>query len=251
MAVVGIQAQAGLRFDAPERITKRGSYREIETLDPDRYTTALDDDGVAGAVLFPSNAHQCYRCIGGELLTEVAHTYNDWILEYCAAHPSRLKAVCFVNPESPRDAAREMQRCANAGAGGILIPILPPAGQRYDQLHFEPMWAAAQDAGLPLLMHVGGNQAVVGREPVIDLVHHATKDLHFRASVAAMVLSGVFARFSSLRLGIIEFGASWVPPVMEMLDRVYQTSLSSPRLPSGELPTTCGIHLSPLPEDSG
>jgi len=241
MAVVGIQAQAGRRYangSAKEPITKRGFYRDIPDLGPDRYVRDLDADGVTGAVLFPSNAHQAYRCITGDLLAAVARTYNDWVLDYCAAHAVRLKAVAMLDIDDLRMATAEMERTVAAGAIGLLIPVLPLTGRRYDQPAYDRLWDAAETLRVPLLMHVGANQAVLGREPTIDLIRHATKDMHVQASLATMVLSGVFARHPRLRVGAVEFGASWVVYLMQQLDRVYTDRRRRLRsLPLGELPS--------------
>jgi predicted TIM-barrel fold metal-dependent hydrolase len=241
MAVVGIQAQAGRRYASgteKDQITKRGFYHDIPDLGPDRYVLDLDSDGVAGAVLFPSNAHQAYRCIDGDLLAAVARTYNDWVLEFCATHPGRLKAVAMLDVGDVSAAIVEMERAVSGGAAGVLIPVLPRAGRRYDQPVYERLWSAAEAMNVPLLMHVGGNQAVLRREPTIDLIRHATKDLHVQASLASMTLSGVFARHPRIRIGAVEFGASWAVYLMQQLDRVHMNgSWQHGRFPSGELPS--------------
>lgn len=241
MAVVGIQAQAGRRYASgpvTEGITKRGFYRDMPRLEPDRYVRDLDVDGVAGALLFPSNAHQAYRCIAGDLLDAVARTYNDWVLDFCTAHPARLRAAAMLDVDDPRAATAEMERTMAAGAVGMLIPILPRTGRRYDQPAYDRLWRAAESLQVPLLMHVGANQAVLGREPSMDLVRHATKDLHVQASLATMVLSGVFARHPQLRVGAVEFGASWAVYLMQQMDRVYTNGRwQRGSLPYGELPS--------------
>jgi predicted TIM-barrel fold metal-dependent hydrolase len=242
MAVVGIQAQAGRRYTSGSLkggISKRGFYRDIPDLCPDRYVCDLSADGVSGAVLFPSNAHQAYRCVTGDLLMAVARTYNDWVLTFCATHPAKLKAVAMLDIDDPRAATIEMERAVRASAVGALIPILPLAGRRYDQLAYDCLWSAAEELQVPLLMHVGANQAVLGREPTIDLIRHATKDLHVQASLATMILAGVFARHPRLRIGAFEFGASWAVYLMQQLDRVYTADWQWRRgsLPAGELPS--------------
>jgi len=240
MAVVGIQAQAGRRYETGpdrEKITKRGFYRDFGVFDPDRYVHDLDVDGVAGALLFPSNAHQAYRCVAGDLLAAIARTYNDWVIEFCGAHPDRLKAVAMLDVGDVAAATTELERTVAAGVAGALIPILPLPGRRYDQRAYDRLWRAAEELGVPLLMHVGGNQAVLGREPTIDLVRHATKDLHVQASLATMILSGVFTRHPRLRVGAVEFGASWSVYLMQQLDRVYAGPVRSRSLPPGEQPS--------------
>jgi len=240
MAVVGIQAQAGRRYETGpdrERITKQGFYRDIGTLDPDRYVRDLDVDGVSGALLFPSNAHQAYRCVAGDLLAAIARAYNGWALEFCRAHPDRLKAVAMLDVGDVPAAAAELARAVAAGAPAGLIPVLPAPGRRYDQAGYDRLWRAAVDLDVPLVMHVGGNQAVLGREPTIDLVRHATKDLHVQASLATMVLSGVFARHPGLRVGAVEFGASWAAYLGQQLDRAYAAGRGPRTLPPGEHPS--------------
>src|SRR6185436_10833758 len=72
LAVVGIQDQAGFRFEDPSRITKKSRMNALPRgaagWTPELYVRGLDEDGVAGAVLYPSTAVQAYRCIGGPLL---------------------------------------------------------------------------------------------------------------------------------------------------------------------------------------
>jgi predicted TIM-barrel fold metal-dependent hydrolase len=239
LAVVGIQAQAGERFAAAgQRISKRAFYRDFPDLRPDSFVKDLERDGVAGAVLFPSSAHQAYRAVSGPLLDLVANHYNDWILEFAATHPERLRGIAMLNCDDVVSAVVELERVVRLGAAGALIPIVPLVGRRYDQAAYTPLWEAAESLGVPLLMHVGANQAVLGREPMIDLVRHATKDLHVQASLASMVLSGVFHRHPKLRVGAIEFGASWMAYLMQQVDRVYTRGPAERRvLPEGDLPS--------------
>lgn len=239
LAVVGIQAQAGARFsETGEGISKRAFYKDFPDLGPGSFCKDLERDGVAGAVLFPSSAHQAYRAVAGDLLDLVAVHYNDWVLEFAGAVPDRLRGIAMLNVDDVGRAVGELERVVRRGAAGALIPIVPLAGRRYDQPAYEPLWEAAESLGVPLLMHVGANQAVLGREPMIDLVRHATKDLHVQASLASMALSGVFRRHPKLRVGAIEFGASWMAYLMQQVDRVYTRGPAERRqLPAGELPS--------------
>src|SRR5262252_9033364 len=42
------------------------------------------------------------------------------------------------------------------GAKGLLIPSRCPRGHSPSHVEFDPLWATAQEAGLPILFHVGG-----------------------------------------------------------------------------------------------
>jgi uncharacterized protein len=98
----------------------------------------------------------------------------------------------------------------------------------------DPVWAAVAAAGVPIVLHIGGGRSGVssawhrnGRPKPVDLhgggENLRAKDLpavHHSAEIflTAMTLDGVFERFPSLRCGIIELGASWVPSLMARLD---------------------------------
>lgn len=239
MAVVGIQNQAGLRFDNPELITKSGRYEEIPRLEPDRYIQDLDRDGVKGAVLYSSNAHQAYRYAEPDLLSALARAYNDWILEFCSAYPNQLKAITLINVDEPMEGVREMERTTKMGAAGFMIPLLPLPECRYDQPQYESIWTAAEDLDLPLSWHVGSNRAVLKREPVINLLAHQTKDINFQAALTTLVFSGVFARHPKLRLVAVEFGTSWALHLMSRMDQVYKRNRDSAvfEFADGELPS--------------
>ena len=42
------------------------------------------------------------------------------------------------------------------GAKGLLIPSRCPDGHSPSHIGLDPIWAMAQEAGLPILFHVGG-----------------------------------------------------------------------------------------------
>jgi predicted TIM-barrel fold metal-dependent hydrolase len=239
MAVVGIQNQAGLRFESPELISKSGRYAEIPELTPDRYIQDLDRDGVQGAVLYSSNAHQAYRTAEQGLLSALARAYNNWIIEFCRTYPVQLKAIAMLNVDDPLEALQEMERTAKLGASGFMIPILPQPGCRYDQPQYQVLWSAAEEIGLPLSWHIGSNRAVFGREPVIDLLKHTTKDIHFQTAITTLILSGVFACYPKLQVVAVEFGTSWVLQLAESMDQAYKRywNRAAFQFPDGELPS--------------
>jgi len=243
LAVVGIQDQAGFRFEGPGRISKKARMNALAHGEagwtPSLYVEGLDADGVSGALLYPSTAIQAYRCVEGPLLAALARTYNDWIIEFCSADPGRLRAVAMIAVDDPAVAVAEMTRMAGLGAAALLLPVFPRYPTTYDQPQYAPVWAAAADIGLPVVFHLGSNQRARHGEPPLDLIVHSTKDIHVQRSIGILVLSGLFGRHPRLRVGAIEFGASWAGPLMHRLDAVYargQRQLDH-QLPEGELPS--------------
>jgi|TARA_B100000003_G_scaffold205133_1_gene218239 predicted TIM-barrel fold metal-dependent hydrolase len=100
------------------------------------------------------------------------------------------------------------------------------------------VWARLAEAGIPFLLHVGGNPLQIkpdwmntGRPIPTDWIgggenvrgkdmialHHAAETF-----VGAMVLDGVLQRHPDLRGGVIELGAGWVPALLRRLDLIAQ-----------------------------
>jgi predicted TIM-barrel fold metal-dependent hydrolase len=107
----------------------------------------------------------------------------------------------------------------------------------------DPVWRTAEEAGVPVLFHVGGGHRLAdgnlldldyfenGGPPVPDF--HGG-DENFRSidymaiptqpmqTLATLILDGVLDRFPELRLGVIEQGASWLPSWMRYMDSAFE-----------------------------
>ena len=110
----------------------------------------MDADGVDVSILYPTIATNMYRISDSQLLTAMFRTYNDWIAEFCNAFPDRLKGIATLNLDDVQEGVDELERCAEIGLVGGMITVYPPIGRGYYLPEYEPLWAAAQDLGMPL-----------------------------------------------------------------------------------------------------
>jgi predicted TIM-barrel fold metal-dependent hydrolase len=119
------------------------------------------------------------------------------------------------------------------GAAALMIPSACPKLHSPSHIGFDPMWARAQEAGVPVVFHVGGGRGMDpaykanGLPPVKDFIGG---DANFTSvsymyisespmqSLATLIIDGVFERFPRLRFGVIEMGAAWVPGWMRSMD---------------------------------
>ena len=101
----------------------------------------------------------------------------------------------------------------------------------------DPLWAQAEEAGVPIVFHVGGGGQLLhpsyfvnGLPPVPDFHGGAEnfRSVDYMAipyppmqTVATLILDGVLDRFPRLKIGVIEQGASWVPGWMRTLDSAF------------------------------
>src|SRR5262249_53551090 len=85
----------------------------------------------------------------------LARAHNRAMVDFCAVDP-RLLAVGYV-PLADSGRARAMAEEAVAmGCKALLVPSACPATPSPSHIGLFPVWAVAQDAGLPIVFHVGG-----------------------------------------------------------------------------------------------
>ena len=223
-------SQAGVRFTEPEKLTRE--LRQESVLPgayiPNERVKDMDADGVEAEVIFPTVGLRLYRVPDSELVTAICGTYNDWIGEFCESFPDRMKGVAMLNLDKVSDGVRELERCAKMGLAGAWIPVYPPQGREYHLPEYEPLWAAAQDLGMPLSFHGGCYRYRAG--PGQNFEHKSTESPSFRVnddywprmSVSDMIFGGVFERFPKLQVGLVEVGElAWAPHFLTRIDYFY------------------------------
>jgi predicted TIM-barrel fold metal-dependent hydrolase len=164
-----------------------------------------------------------YRVPDSQLLSAIFRAYNDWLADFCAPYPQRLKGIVMLNVDDVADAVGEIQRAANLGLAGAMIP-LRPMDKRYDHPDYDPLWAAAQDLAMPLSLHVGTYRWSPGMpvaSPTQDIVEFANREGDVRRAIAAIIFGGAFERYPRLKVGAVEFEVAWAPYFMNRMDNVY------------------------------
>ena len=239
--------QTGLRFEAPEDIkVDRDTFEDVRPggYIPDEHIKDMDIDGVDVSILYPTLGNLLYNLPDSELLTVNCRTYNDWIAEFCSAHPKRLKGIAMLNIDDLESGIKELERSAKLGFAGVMISIHPSVERSYNLPIYEPLWAAAQDLQIPLSLHVGTNRPGPGQdfEDVLSgtpwfLVN---MDHWVKTSLAQLIFSGVFERYPKLQVGSVEMELSWVPHFLDRMDYAYtqrQAELITNRFKEDMLPS--------------
>jgi predicted TIM-barrel fold metal-dependent hydrolase len=134
--------------------THLGLDEDGMSLDPDGLIAMLDAAGAQRAVVFPLHdpeRNPSYR------------VPNDRVLAWAAESEGRFIPLCRLDPL--QDPVAEAERCLAAGASGIK---LHPRAQSFGLVGLcEPIWALAEQAGKPILIHAGrGLPEAFGRELV-------------------------------------------------------------------------------------
>ncbi len=167
----------------------------------------------------------------------IARAHNRAMLEFCSVDP-RLLATAYV-PLADFERAREIAgEFIEAGAAALLVASACPRGHSTSHTGLFPVWAQAEEAGLPVVFHVGGGGRLLdpayfenGLAPVPDFHGGAEnfRSVDYMAipgppmqTLATMIFDRVFDHFPRLKVGVIEQGAAWLPSWMRSLDTAFE-----------------------------
>jgi predicted TIM-barrel fold metal-dependent hydrolase len=171
-----------------------------------------------------------------DLAYGTARAHNRGMVEFCSVD-ERLLATCYVPLVDLDRAAAMADEAIGMGAAALLVASGCPPGHSPSHVGLDPVWARAQEAGIPVVFHVGGTGDLIDPAyfrnglPVPPDFHGGEEN--FRSvdymgiphppmqTLATMVFDGVFERFPSLRVGVIEQGAIWVPSWIRQMESAF------------------------------
>jgi len=85
----------------------------------------------------------------------IQRAINDWQLAFWSDRDPRLKASILAGQDDTEFAIAEIERCAKIGRY-VQINVCPRANEPLGRRRYWPIYARAQELGLPLGIHVGG-----------------------------------------------------------------------------------------------
>jgi len=199
--------------------------------DPTARVAFMDEQRIQAQVLYPN--------IGGfgagawldhgepAFALDAVRAYNDFLTDFAAVAPDRLLPVVSVPFWDVPAAVAEIERAVGRGHRGINFCNSPDAyGQPplWDR-HWDPIWTATGDAGVPVNFHIGGGR--------IGELLGAPTAMGFRANfsrvssmlfadnlrcIADLIHGGVCHRFPDLAFVSVESGVAMIPGALEAFD---------------------------------
>jgi predicted TIM-barrel fold metal-dependent hydrolase len=131
-------------------------------------------------------------------------------------------------------AIAELQRSIRKGHRGGILPTYPD--QSYADPQYDPLWAAAQEAGVPLHFHraIGRNVPAGMSLSQQSGTFVASIVLRFFAAiepVSHMLFSGVFERFPGFKVVSAESDSGWLAFFMQACDDQWERQRHWAKLP--------------------
>jgi predicted TIM-barrel fold metal-dependent hydrolase len=224
------------KLDGP-RFNKPHSTNRVDATPPDGGPAGsdpqfmiqhmMDPRNVMYATLLPYQAGGLSAWANAEEAAIWASAFNRYFSDHWLFDP-RFKQAMVVSPHDPIAAAEEIRRHgATPGVVAVWIPLINMLlGKRY----FHPIYEAASEFGLPIMIHgtggsFQGSPQKAGGLPSTFAEIYGSIGLGGLAiaTLSSLIFEGTFEKFPNLKVIFVEMGWAWVGPAMWKMDRSWQS----------------------------
>lgn len=222
-AVAGLELSEWRRRPFKYADMRRGCY------DPKARIEDMDTDGIAIQANGPSFAR-----LGGTLFLEgkdpalaleCVRAWNDFSIdEWCATAPERFIPIVILPLWDVASSVAELERTLAKGAKLVSFVEDPvPLGlPSFYTRHWDPLFALAEEAGIPFSMHFGSSTRIPFEDGEAPNVHmQSLLGTNSMACLTDLVFSGVLTKFPGFKVVMSESGIGWVPYMIERLDQMW------------------------------
>ncbi|MBI2088318.1 MAG: amidohydrolase family protein [Deltaproteobacteria bacterium] len=201
---------------------KPDSIESMELTDIKARLGAMDEEGIAVQVLYPTLFLAYPVTSNPAFATALCSSYNRWLGDKLGGN-DRLTWAAVVNFDDIPGAVREVRAAKRLGA--VAVMVLGTAGDRQlDDPLLYPFYDAVAEEDLALGVHVGWafpglNNAYTHIYPSGVIAFHIPVLMGFTALIAG----GVLDRYPTIRVVFLEAGCLWVPFILDRLKHRFES----------------------------
>ena len=223
---------------------KYKGWHGLGAFDANERTRANALLGFKSFIVFPTPAFDqiiAMRGIDDEVYLGGVEALNQGLHDFCSADKAMLGTAYIPLGAGAEIALKFLESAINQGFRVLLIDTIPPKGRNsFTHPDYYPVWARIQEAKLAVVLHIGATGAPYkpvpdelfengnpkSPEPHSDAPPNAMSymGMHYNAELflAGMIFDGVLEKFPSLKIGVVELGASWIISWMQRLDQAHR-----------------------------
>jgi predicted TIM-barrel fold metal-dependent hydrolase len=227
----------------PERTYLREA--PFGSMDPQERIKVLDAEGIDAVVLY-TTIGLIWECEleDPELSQAYTRAYNRWICEFCAGQ-DRLIPTAHLSLSDPDAAAAELERAVADGARGAYVAPFTHDGRPLGHPANDRVFAAAQDLDVPFAIHPtfepmwanGRRMGAWENVRQLRLLSAVVASDGVRQQFTTLFDYGVFDRFPTLRVVVLESGGGWIGYWLDRIDAVYGHTYIGQRVPLKHKPS--------------
>ncbi len=175
------------------------------------------------ALLTGGPGPRCSAMPDADFGSAICRAFNDFSIEHWVEKDDRFRLGIHVNMNDPIGAAAEIDRLGNHPAVCAVMVgcgALRPYGNRM----YHPIFEAIVRNNLAFAIHF--SEEGTGINPPISAAGYPsyyieTRQLrpsYYVAHISSMIFEGLFEKFPTLKVGILEAGFAWLAPMMWKMD---------------------------------
>lgn len=198
----------------------------------------MDAQGVEACLMLPTAGvgvePQLRQPRHREALYPSLRAFNRWLEEdWGYGADGRIFGAPLLSLADVGEAVAELDRLVVRGARFVVVTCGPIDGRSPGDPHFDPLWARLQETGTILVYHIGRTpfseiyNTAWGLRPHPPSHRHSLMEYYLSFTerpitdtLTALVADNVFGRFPELRVWSVEYGSSWVAPLLRKLDHI-------------------------------
>jgi aminocarboxymuconate-semialdehyde decarboxylase len=183
---------------------------------------AMAQDGFDMQVLIPNNA-PFYYDVDATMGASVSRSFNKAISRILKRYPKKFIGVATAPLQNVNLAITETEYAiTELGLHGVVI-YQNVNGKDLDSEILWPFYECVEKWGVPILVHGVDSGPLMGVERYARFNLDVCLGFPFEVftAVAALIYSGVVARFPNLRWGFFEVGGGFIPWLMDRLETTY------------------------------
>ncbi|MBI3250133.1 MAG: amidohydrolase family protein [Deltaproteobacteria bacterium] len=199
---------------------------------PKERVELLDREGLRASILYPSIG-LTWECETEDygLSLAYAKAYNRWIADFCRDYKDRLIPVAHISLADGQEAANELERAVKDGCKGAFVAPFTLSMKAHAHPDHDPFWAKAQELAVPVGIHPMAehpSKRVYQRFKDMkwaDWYHNVLGAQGPQQALFALFQYGLFERFPTVKVVLLESGAGWVGAALDRMDTTYETAL--------------------------
>ena len=185
----------------------------------------MDRDGIDAHVIYGPPLPLSFT--DSALHVACLEAYNSWLADFCTAAPDRLIGIPILPMHDPAATQKELQRVAKLGLKGALFGVFDAVKPVFHE-DWEPVWAVAAEAEIPISFHLGGgirSARVTDTSRGQAAAFVCAVPMQLDEALCEIIFCGALEKYPQLRIVLAEAGIGWVPYLLWRMDHEYDKQL--------------------------
>ena len=183
---------------------------------------ALDPFGSRFAIC--NVLHGAAALFNEDMAMALCSAINDWVAKELLDREPRLRASILVPLHDPQAAVAEIER-VGADRRFVQVLLLAMGDMMLGRRLYWPIYAAAEKLGLPIGVHAGSTYQRAPTPagwPSYKVEDYVAQSSAFENQLVSFLTEGVFQKFPTLKLVLIESGFTWLPPLLWRTGKLWR-----------------------------